>query len=248
MEKMVLRDDNSKGFCIFLDLFKTRVNLLQIKKRNEIVMQKKNIYVFLLKGEVEKAHANICWMLRNEKVCTVCKKLIDLCNQSSFISFLSYRSSNNNNELKRCIRNILYCSNKLHISNGENLRLNFIKQFGKNFIEDIETDFQLLDMDICTLVNKYTFNYNEIRQVENTYLYEINVPIKDQKERCLCRFCTYTTQKDYTIYDFKKNDIHNIVKIYSNYSECIYDKEKKNILKKIEKQLILKLDKALLQK
>ncbi|KAI4838534.1 hypothetical protein MKS88_003017 [Plasmodium brasilianum] len=242
---MMLHKEDLKPFCVFINLFKTRVNLLEIKKRNEIMMQKKHIYFFLLKGDKEKAHANICLMLRNERICQVCRKLINLCNESNSPLFLELRKDHKD-EVKKCIRNILYCSNKLNISNTENIRTNFIKHFGKKFIQVIETDFLLLDKNICSLINKFSFCYNEIKDVENSFLYEMKIPINNEKDLCLCKFCNNSKNSN-APYNFKLNDILETVNTYAQYAETVHDMNKKEIFKKIEKQVILKLNKSLLK-
>ncbi|CRG96472.1 conserved Plasmodium protein, unknown function [Plasmodium gallinaceum] len=241
---MMLNKDDSNNFCVFLNLFRARVNLLEIKKRNEISIQKKKIHHLLLNNEIEKAHANICIMLRNQNIIEVSKKLIALCTDFNSIMFLK-KNIHNNDDIKKCLRNILYCSNKLNISNTENLRNNFIKIFGKKYIELIETNFILIDKNIISLINKYHFSYKEIEEVENMLLNEMDEPINVRKD-CLCDTCN-SIQNNNTLCNLNKKDILDIVNKYSQCAECILDNKKKNIFKSIEKQIILKLNKTLLK-
>ncbi|CRH00293.1 conserved Plasmodium protein, unknown function [Plasmodium relictum] len=241
---MLLNKDDSTKFSVFLNLFRARVNLLEIKKRNEIAIQKKKIHFMLLNNEIEKAHENICIMLRNDIIHEVCKKLITQCNDFNSIMFFK-KKSDSSDELKKCLRNILYCSNKLNISNTENLRNNFIKIFGKKYIELIETDFILIDQNIISLINKYNFSYKEIEEVENMLLNKMNIPI-NVRRHCFCETCN-PTQNDNVLCDLNKNDILEIVNKYSQCAECIFDNKRKEIFKNIEKQLILKLNKNLLK-
>ncbi|VWU53008.1 conserved protein, unknown function, partial [Hepatocystis sp. ex Piliocolobus tephrosceles] len=199
-------------------------------------------------GETEKAHANICLMLRNENVCQICKQLILLCNRFSSFLFYNETNSNNESELKKYIRNILYCSNKLDISNKECLRSNFIKHFGKKCIELIENDFLLLDKTMCTIINKYMYSSKEIREVENAFLYDMGYSMNNKKEQCVCDVCAYVEDNyDYTLH-LKKKDILELVSTYSRCSEDIHDNEQKEILMQIETKLISNLNKYLLGK
>ncbi|CAG9477214.1 conserved Plasmodium protein, unknown function [Plasmodium vivax] len=243
--KMPMGEEDSKRFGIFLNLFKARVNLLQIKSRTETTVQKKNIRFFLLNGKVEAAHESICRMLRNENICDVCKKLIALCNESTSLTGLNPRERENKKRLKKCIRNILYCANKLNISNKSNVRTHFISHFGKDFIENVEEDYLLLDRNMCAVINKYTFTHREIAQVQKNFLHEMELPTGNQTDPCHCKCCSFSPN-DGTLHDVQKNDILRIVNTYSTHAESVHDHEKKKILQDMEAQLIRKLSRTLL--
>ncbi|GAW81184.1 hypothetical protein, conserved [Plasmodium gonderi] len=243
--KMPMDERDLKMFGTFLNLFKERVNLLQIKSRTEIMVQKKNITFFLLNSKTEKAHENICLMLRNENICDICNKLISLCNESTSLATLSNPKNENKKKLKKCIRNILYSADKLNISNTQNVRTHFIKHFGKDFIEHVEMDYLLLDRYVYTLINKYTFSHKEIAEVQNNFYFEMHIPINYQADQCVCKFCNFP-QNDDILHMVRKKDILQIVNAYSTHAESVHDNEKKKIFKEMENHLIQKLNKTLL--
>ncbi|CAD2092203.1 conserved Plasmodium protein, unknown function [Plasmodium vinckei brucechwatti] len=227
---------NSKNLCTFINLFTTRVILLENKKRNEAIMQRKQIYIYIINEDLKNIHKHICLILRNEIECLACNILIGLCNE--LISLLN--SKNNNSDIKkRCIRNIFYCANKLNIGNTESLRLYMIKYFGSKFIEDIETNYVILDKNICKLINKYTFTNQEIRDMINKLQHEMGIPINNKIEQYFSTFCTIS-KTNFTLSTLSKHEsIISIAQQYSEYAENIYDAEKKEILAEIEKKLIL---------
>ncbi|ETB57488.1 hypothetical protein YYC_04377 [Plasmodium yoelii 17X] len=227
---------NSKNLCTFINLFTTRVILLESKKRNEAIMQRKQIYTYIINEDFEMTHKHICLILRNEIESLTCNILIRLCNELIWI----INSQKNNNDIKKkCIRNIFYCANKLNIGNTESLRLYMIKYFGNKFIENIETDYIILDKNICKLVNKYTFTRQEIRDMKNKLQDEMSIPINNKIKQCFCNFCI-NPQTSFTFSKLNKHEnITSIAQQYSHYAENIYDAEKKEILAEIEKKLIL---------
>ncbi|GAB66693.1 hypothetical protein PCYB_094770 [Plasmodium cynomolgi strain B] len=243
--KMPMGEEDSKKFGIFLNLFKARVNLLQIKSRTETMAQKKNICFFLLNGQTEAAHESICWMLRNENICHICNKLIALCNESTSLTGLNPQERENKKRLKKCIRNILYCANKLNISNTSNVRTHFINHFGKDFIENVEEDYLLLDRNMCAVINKYTFSHKEIAQVQKNLCHEMELPTSNQIAPCHCKCCGFSPNDD-TLHVVQKKDILRIVNTYSTHAESVHDHEKKKIFQDIEAQLIKKLNRTLL--
>ncbi|ANQ08185.1 Uncharacterized protein PCOAH_00027560 [Plasmodium coatneyi] len=243
--KMPMGQEDSKRFGIFLNLFKARVNLLQIKSRTETMVQKKNILFFILNGQTEAAHESICRMLRNENICHICSKLIALCNESTSLAGLNHQKSENKKRLRKCIRNILYCANKLSISNTSNVRTHFMNHFGKDFIEKVEEDYLLLDRNMCDVINKYTFSHKEIAQVHKTFCHEMELPTNNQIDPCHCKCCKFSP-KDGTLHAVQKNDILRIVHTYSTHAESVHDLEKKKIFQDMEAQLIQKLSRTLL--
>ncbi|KJP90310.1 hypothetical protein AK88_00158 [Plasmodium fragile] len=243
--KMPMGEEDSKKFGIFLNLFKARVNLLQIKSRTETTVQKKNILFFLLNGQMEAAHESICRMLRNENVCYLYNKLIALCNESTSLAGINTPERENKKRLKKCIRNILYCANKLNISNTSNVRTHFINHFGKDFIEHVEEDYLLLDRNMCEVINKYTFSHKEIAQVQKNFCHEMELPTINQIGPCHCACCSFTTN-DGTLPPVQKKDILRIVNTYSTHAESVHDHEKKKIFQDMEAQLIQKLSRTLL--
>ncbi|CAA9988443.1 conserved Plasmodium protein, unknown function [Plasmodium knowlesi strain H] len=240
-------EEDTKKFCIFLNFFKERVNLLQIKSRTETMVHKKNILFFILNGHTEAAHGSICRMLRNENICHMCNKLIALCNESISLVGLNPLEHENKERLKKCIRNILYCANKLSIRNTSNVRTHFINHFGKYFIEHIEEDYLLLDKNMCEVINKYTFSHKEIAQVHKNICHEMGIPANNQIDPCHCKCCSFSRNDD-TLHTVQKNDIVRIVNTYSTHAETVHDNEKKKIFQDMEAQLIHKLSRTLLGK
>ncbi|SOV78269.1 conserved Plasmodium protein, unknown function [Plasmodium sp. gorilla clade G3] len=272
---MSLHNDDSKKLRIFLNLFSTRVNLLDINTRNEIINQKRYIYFLLLKKKGEKAHICICSLLRNENIHKVLKILLSLCKDSNLFLFFKNEKNKNDNETKRCIRNILYCSNKLMIKNRAYVRNNFIHIFGKKYIDLIETNYHLIDDNINQLLNKYTFSSTEIGQAQNNIIIQMNKKREninnnmmtmidaENIKTCICNFCKYSQTEKYNdfynnenIYysnhnpslNLNKSHIEQIVDLYKNKSEKVYDEEQNKILQKMEKQIISTLNKKLLNK
>ncbi|EUD67268.1 hypothetical protein C922_02418 [Plasmodium inui San Antonio 1] len=244
--KMPMGEEDSKRFGIFLNLFKSRVNLLQIKSRTETMVQKKNIRTFLLNGQTEAAHESICRMLRNENICHVCNKLIALCNESTSLAGLNPQNRENRIRLKKCIRNILYCTNKLNISNTSNVRTHFMNHFGKEFVENVEEDYLLLDTNMCAVINKYTFSHKEIAQVQKNFYHEMELPRSNHIDPCHCKCCGFSPN-DGTLHGIQKNDILRIVNTYSTHAESVHDHEKRKIFQDMEAQLIQKLNRTLLR-
>ncbi|SOV23494.1 conserved Plasmodium protein, unknown function [Plasmodium sp. DRC-Itaito] len=274
---MSLHNEACKKLGIFLNLFSMRVNLLVINTRNEIINQKRYIYFLLLNKKGEKAHIAICCMLRNENNHNVLKILLSLCKDSNLFLFFENEKNKKDEETKRCIRNILYCSNKLMIKNRAYVRNNFIHIYGKKYIDLIENNYDLIDDNINQLLNKYTFSSTEIGQAKNNIIIQMNKKKKENINNnnmmtmidetniktCICNFCIYSKKEKYNdfynnqnIYyshhnpslNLNKNHIEQILQLYKNNSEELYDEEQNIILQTMEKQIITTLYEKLLNK
>ncbi|ETW30277.1 hypothetical protein PFAG_03545 [Plasmodium falciparum Santa Lucia] len=214
-------------------------------------------------------------MLRNENIHKVLKILLSLCKDSNLFLFFKNEKNKKDNETMRCIRNILYCSNKLMINNRAYVRNNFIHIFGKKYIDLIETNYHLIDDNINQLLNKYTFSSSEIGQAQNNIIIQMNkkgeninnnmMTIIDPTniKTCICNFCKYAKREKYNDFynneniffsdhnrslNLNKNHIKQIVELYKNKSEKVYDEEQIIILQKMEKQIISTLNEKLLNK